>query len=235
MFKKLSLIFIFSLAAILLLVSCQRAASQAPLTSLATPTETIANAVEQPTGMGEIQMIGTTQMIQTMTAIYEQTNVIIPGDNQPTSTPVGTEGTPNTFTLVPPTGAATTPAPGITPVVIEPAATPGRPATYTLMPGEFPYCIARRYDVNPDDLLALNGLIPGQIVQPGMVLRIPQSGSFPGDRVLNTHPAQYTVAVDDNFYAIACYFGDIDPTAIAAANGLALTTHLTTGQVLNIP
>ncbi len=229
MFKKLSLIFMLSLAAMLLLVSCQRAASQAPLTSTATPTGTIATAaVVLPTGMGQVQMIGTTQMIQTMTAIAQ---AITPGSSLPTTTLVGTVSTP----LVPPTGFATTPAPGITPVVIVPTATPGRPATYTLMPGEFPYCIARRFNVNPDDLLALNGFSQGQILQPGSQLSIPQTGSFPGNRALHTHPTQYTVAVDDTIYGIACYFGDIDPTSIAAANGLSLSSPLTTGRILNIP
>jgi len=43
------------------------------------------------------------------------------------------------------------------------------------------------------------------------------------------------VAVNDTFFTIACSFGDVDPSAIAAANGMAITTPLTTGQVLNIP
>ncbi len=120
-------------------------------------------------------------------------------------------------------------------MVIVPTATPGRPATYTLHTGEFPYCLARRFDVNPDDLLSMNGLVQGQILQPGLTLNIPQTGSFPGNRALHTHPAQYTVNVDDSFYSIACYFGDVDPTSIAAANGLSLTSPLTTGQILNIP
>ncbi len=101
--------------------------------------------------------------------------------------------------------------PGTTPVVIVPTATPGRPATYTIHTGEFPYCLARRFDVNPDDLLSMNGLVRGQILQPGLTLNIPQTGSFPGSRALHTHPAQYTVNVDDSFYSIACYFGDVDP------------------------
>jgi len=236
MFKKSSLLFIIGLAVILLLVSCQRAASQAPLQSLASPTGTTATpVVGLPTGTGQAQMVGTIQMIQTMTAVYEQTQGIIPGGSQLTSTPVGTVGTPNTFPLVPPTGVATTPAPGITPVVIVPTSTPGHPTTYTLQSGEFPYCIARRFNVDPDDLLALNGLSQGQILQPGLQLSIPATGFFPGDRALHAHPTQYSVAVDDTIYGIACYFGDIDPTSIAVANGLTLSSPLTTGRILNIP
>jgi LysM repeat protein len=122
-----------------------------------------------------------------------------------------------------------------TPVVIVPTATPGRPSTYTIHAGEIPYCIARRFDVNPGDLLSLNGLSAGEILQPDQTLQIPQTGSFPGNRMLYSHPAQFTVAVNDTIYSIACHFGDVDPTSIAAANNLSLTSPLTTGQILNIP
>ena len=256
MIKKLSLIFIFSLTAMLLLVSCQRAASQAPLASLVTPTgSTTAATVEQPTGLGQVQMIGTTQMIQTMTAISVQTQTVqtlIPVGTQPTSTPVGTLGTPNTFTLVPPTGVVTTPtagitpvvdittpAAGITPVVIVPTATPGRPASYTLMTGEFPYCIARRFNVNQDELLTLNGLTSTSAngLQSGAVLHIPQSGNpFVGERALHPHPGTFTVSsAHDTIYSVACYYGNIDPTQIIAANSLVTPYTLHINQALSIP
>jgi LysM repeat protein len=121
------------------------------------------------------------------------------------------------------------------PVIAFASPTPGHPASYTLHAGEFAYCLARRFDVNPGDLMSLNGLSAGQVLQPGMTLNIPTSGSFPGTRALQVHPVQYTVAVNDTFYTIACAFGDVDPAAIAAANGLTLTSPLTTGQALNIP
>lgn len=233
MLKRIALISILGLAALMVLVSCQRAASQVPLTTQATPSGTVVIVgTGQPTGIGQVQMIGTTQMIQTMTAMAQSA---VPGGSLPTITLVGMGSTPNPLTLVPPTGIATTPVAGFTPVVIVPTATPGRPATYTLMPGEFPYCIARRFNVNPDDLLSMNGFSQGQILQPGLQLNIPQTGSFPGTRALHPHPSTYTVSVDDTIYGIACYFGDVDPTSIAAANGISLTTPLTTGRVLNIP
>lgn len=233
MFKRVMLITILSLAALLLLVSCQRAASQAPLTSQATPTGTVVIVgAGQPTGIGQVQMIGTTQMIQTMTAMAQSA---VPGGSLPTITLVGMVASPNPLTPAAPTGMVTTPGAGLTPIVIVPTATPGRPSTYTLMPGEFPYCIARRFNVNPDDLLSMNGFSQGQILQPGLQLTIPQTGSFPGTRALHPHPSTYAVAVDDTIYGIACYFGDVDPTSIAAANGISLTTPLTTGRVLNIP
>ena len=111
-----------------------------------------------------------------------------------------------------------------------------RPATYALQRGEFPYCIARRFDVNPDELLSLNGLSEGNIYYPNLTLRIPQSGSFPGTRALRNHPATYTVASSsDSVYSIACLFGDVDPAAIAQANNIAVGAALTAGQQLSIP
>jgi len=235
MSKKLSLIFILGLATMWALVACQRAASQAPLTLLVTPTGTIATA-EQPGILSQVQMIGTTQMIQTMTAISQ---AITPGGSLPTITLVGTVTTPGTFTLVPPTGAATTPAPGITPVIIVPTATPGRPATYTLMPGEYPYCIARRFNVNQDELLSQNGLTSTNAnqLQPGMVLTIPQTGNlFVGERALRTHPGTYTVSsAEETIYKVACYYGNIDPSDIITVNSLISPYTLHINQSLNIP
>ena len=55
-------------------------------------------------------------------------------------------------------------APTATPEPEEPEATPVPPKdypvpdNYTLQKGEFPYCIARRFDISPGALLAANGL-----------------------------------------------------------------------------
>jgi len=241
MSKKLSLILILCLLAMVLLVSCQRAASKSPIVK---PTATHAGglATQPVNGLGSVQIIGT----QTALAKAALTGSPTPNGSTAlaTSTPFGTPAVPNTFTLVPPTGGAptlavsSTPLPGTTPIIIVPTATPGRPATYTLMQGEFPYCIARRFNVNPDDLLALNGFTQAsaQALQPGQMLKIPQSGSFPGVRALHTHPTTYTVAAGDmTIYGVACFFGDVDPTQIIAANSLTSPYALHFNQVLNIP
>jgi LysM repeat protein len=230
--RKSTLIFIISLAAILLLVSCQRAASQAPVTSQVTPTGHGNSVVGQSTPLSQIEII------QTTTALYAPTSTATPGISQPTSTAAGIGTTPNAITLVPPTGTViTTPAAGYTPVVIVPTSTPGRPATYTLNAGEFPYCIARRFNVNQDELLTQNGLTSAGLLQPGMVLNIPQSGNpFVGERALHSHPGTFTVSSsNDTIYSVACYFGDVDPTQIIAANGLTSPYTLHFNQVLNIP
>ena len=216
MSKKVIIIIALAIVTTILFVACSRSAGQV---IQATPTE--AGSTALPTGISLVQAWGTS------TAAYLQTAAA-----QGLISPTPTE-TPNSLTAVPPTGGA--PGTGVTPVFNVPTATPGRPATYTLQQGEFPYCIARRFNVNPVDLLAANGLSSGQILQPGLQLTIPASGSFPGARALRSHPAQYTVLVDDTINKIACYYGDVDPTSIAAANGIAVTQKLTTGQTLNIP
>ena len=176
-----------------------------------------------------------------------------PSPIQGITTQVGDGSVTPTVNIQLPTNAVTTPTatmalsagttvPGATTlpgVTSQPAATsvPGvRPATYTLQAGEFVYCIARRFDVDPDQTLAMNGLSDGQTIFPGLVLKIPQSGSFPGDRMLQSHPATYTVvSSSENLFSIACKYGDVDPTSIAAANGIAVGAALTAGQQLKIP
>jgi LysM repeat protein len=151
------------------------------------------------------------------------TNTPLGGLVMPTNTP-GVSGIP---TNTP--GASVNPTSTQVPVT-------GRPAQYTLQAGEFPYCIARRFNVNPDDLLSLNGLGDGSLYMPGTTLRIPQTGTFPGDRSLRPHPTTYTVtSSDETMYSIACLFGSVDPSQIAQANGIALGSLLKVGQTLNIP
>ncbi len=171
----------------------------------------------------------------------------------------GTPAAPQTVVVTdtPQAGATGTPIPPVTPtnaiattpvVVTVPAvsATPGgptpipgsRPATYTLQQGEFPYCIARRYNVDPNELLSINGLSNGDVYNPGQTLKIPQTGNpWPGNRALHTHPDTYTVSGsgDTTVYGVACYYGDIDPSAIASANSISVGATLTPGQKLTIP
>jgi len=132
----------------------------------------------------------------------------------PTATPIGA-GTPVPTYMY-------TPAP--------------KPAEYTLKAGEFPYCIARRFDLNPNELLTLNGITNGGLYQPGLTLKIPQSTlTFPGETALIPHPAPYTVLSGDTIYSVACKYGDPDPMAIAAANGLQSPYTVTVGQSIQIP
>ena len=134
------------------------------------------------------------------------------------------------------------PASTATPVVVSPAATDAPIATsgtYILKPGEHPYCIARRFNVNPDELLAASGLSAsqGSVYYANLVLKIPQTGNtFPGDRVLNAHTSTYTAQSNTTVYGVACYFGDIDPQDIIALNSnLVAPYNVAAGTTLNIP
>jgi len=119
-----------------------------------------------------------------------------------------------------------------------PTATPGRPTTYTLQKGEFPYCIARRFNVDVGDLVSLNGITDSSNISVGTVLKIPTSGTWNpahGNRYLISHPATYTVVAGDTIYTIACKYGDVDPNTILAANGLSAGATLAAGTQLHIP
>ena len=107
---------------------------------------------------------------------------------------------------------------------------------YTLQKGEFPYCIARRCNVDPAALLSANGLSSGNLYMPGLRITIPSGSSFPDGRALAAHPATYTVlSSDETFYSIACKYGDVDPVALARANSVSVGSALTAGQSLTIP
>ncbi len=152
-----------------------------------------------------------------------------------TGTPMVEDGTPQDLTATPtplislnPTLTATLAVSGTLPTS---APVGSRPATYVLHKGEFPYCIARRFDVNPDQLLAVNNLPSGNLYYPNLTLTIPQTGGFPSVRALQPHPTTYTVlASDETVYGVACKFGDVDPAAIAQANGISVDAALAAGQ-----
>jgi LysM repeat protein len=107
---------------------------------------------------------------------------------------------------------------------------------YTLQSGEYPYCIARRFNIHPDDLMALNNLKADMLYSPGLILNIPETKRpFPGTRALRPHPTTYIIPkAQMTIYDVACYFGDVRPNAILKNNGLT-SPLLTLGQTLQIP
>lgn len=111
------------------------------------------------------------------------------------------------------------------------------PDTYTLTHGEFPYCIARRFDIAPAALLSANGLTASSVTYPGTVLKIPKdAGHFnQGARALRQHPTTYTVRAGDTVNSIACLFGDVDPRAIEDKNGFSGSYTLNVGSTIQIP
>jgi LysM repeat protein len=92
-------------------------------------------------------------------------------------------------------------------------------------------------DVDPNELLRLNGLAGDQNFYAGMVLSIPETpNGFPGERQLRTHPSIYTVSSStETLYTIACLYGDISPESIAQANQILVDSSLLVGQALKIP
>lgn len=204
-----AVLLVFSLAA------CERSFAPAKKAVPTTPPD-------QAVPAGPTQPIDQIYMFATQTALAQ-------GPVNPTTGVV--ELTP----AAPEAQATQAPQPTSIPaIIVAPTATPGLPATYVLQKGEFPYCIARRFNVNPAELLQLNGI--GSAVQPGFELKIPQTGNpFPGSRSLKPHPTTYTVGAGETIYFIACLFGDVAPDAIAYVNGLVEPYTLTAGQTLQIP
>jgi len=187
------------------------------------------------------------QAMQTLQAKLGSMASKTPGSGNGLVTPAATASNP----LVPPTatplGLGPTEIPTEVPnsltATVGPlvyTATPGTPTavptSYVVQQGEFVYCLARRFNVIPDELLSLNSLGPNQLLQPGMTLNIPQTGNpFPGARALKLHPTTYSVVAGDTLYTVACGFGDVDPMAVALGNNLTSPYTLTPGQTLNIP
>jgi LysM repeat protein len=233
MLKKISFILV---ALALVLSACERSATTPTKKVQATPTNGISSAaagdVDLSTPIGP--NMGLIEQLATQTALAGG------GQNNPQA---GTTETPATLIIptfgpspTPGAPATNTPMPSPTIGGAQPTVAVAVPDSYTLHTGEFAYCIARRFNVNPDDLLALNHLTDGQIVYAGTTLKIPKTGGvFPGNRALKAHPAAYIVQSGDTFYSIACLYGDVTPENIARVNGLSVDAKLTTGQTIQIP
>jgi len=205
---------------VLSLPACVRPASKAPE---GTPTTSQGGF---PLPGTAVDVMGQLESFATQTAIA----MLGPGAGAPVVST--SQGTPVTAE-----GVVSTPAPQASPKVkkVYPQATPGKPKTYTLKKGEHPYCIARRFNVNPEEMLRQSGLGSGGTYVTGTVLKIPSGGSFPGKRALKSHPTTYTVRAGDTIYSIACDFGDADPNMIIRANDLKSPYTLKSGQKLDIP
>ncbi|MGW8250403.1 MAG: LysM peptidoglycan-binding domain-containing protein [Anaerolineales bacterium] len=234
MFDKRSLITLAIALFILGLTACVRPASTPP-SSETTPTssesfplpgetEDVMSQLEQAATQTLMAAQGTPVSSPTPPVVAEATAVT------PQETPAAEATSEVQLPSVPVESAPTA-----TPVPL-PSPTPGSPSSWTLQKGEHPYCIARRFDVNPNELLNLNGLSAGSYYYGGMVLKIPQTGNpFPAGRSLRAHPTNVTVSSGDTIYSIACEFGNVDPYAIAAANGISSPYTLSAGQNLYIP
>lgn len=218
--KKTLLLLVTILILGLALSACERPATRGPVVT--------------PTAKGEIPFPVATQpqIVKDYLSITQTAQAANPAAGATSTPPFVFPTSAATVTM----GILSTPVPTATRNVL-PSPTPGRPATYALQDGETIYCLARRFDVDPSDLLSENNLTlaTAGLLSIGTELKIPQSGSFPGSRVLHNHPDTYTVDPGDAIGTIACYYGDVSPDAILAFNGLQAGTALSTGQTLLIP
>ena len=240
----------------LVITGCRQ--SYAPMEdgeSLATPTVEGAFPEELPEDMEGVFEAGS------QTATAQAAGL---GADAPTAVPVveedatlepaaetndGAEDTPTeAVTEEAPTEETTPPTATVTSPVLDPTETPvpttapvdtsSLPSSYTLKQGEFPYCIARRYNVDPTELLNLNGISSAEarVLSAGITLKIPTTGNpFPYDRALNTHPVTYVVPETTTVYGIACFFGDVDPAKIVSLNSISNPNQVPAGTSLQIP
>ena len=211
--KKTSLIILIAIIASLMFSACTMSASTPPPV---TPTTNLSEIARQATE----------------TAIAKTPKA---GDTQaPDETPdPETEPTATTAAEVEPTATlAPTEDAGNDDIILEYPV----PDSYTLHSGEFIYCLARRFNILPEDIMDYNGYEYGTLLYPGDTLLLPPNGrAYIGDRALQYHPATHTVIYGDTLYSIACLYGDVDPRSIAAANDLDLNQALSPGTVLQIP
>lgn len=211
--KKTSLIILIVMIASLIFSACTMSASTPPPV---TPTTNLSDIARQATetAIAKTPKAGDTQVPDETTVADTEPTATGAVDLEPTSTPEPTQ------------------AQGTTDVVTEYPV----PDSYVLHSGEFIFCLARRFNILPEDIMDYNGYVYGTLLFPGDTILLPPNGrSYIGNRALQYHPADYTVIYGDTIYSIACLYGDVDPRAIAAANNLDLNQALTPGTVLRIP
>lgn len=227
---KRNLVIFLVLAVVLSLAACTRSLS--PATKAPTADAKMESEGAPSDVMGQLELLVT----QTAMAMQAQ-GTGVPSEAYPAPQSNAAVETPQPGeTAVPAAGETTTDTSNPSTSVTLPTATPGLPTSYILQPGEHPYCIARRFNVNPGELLNLSGLGGNSVLTSGIELKIPQTGNpFPSARSLRPHPTTYTVSTGETIYTIACQFGDVDPHDIIAANQLKSPYKLTSGQSLQIP
>jgi len=211
--KKTSLIILIAIIASLMFSACTMSASTPPPV---TPTTNLSEIARQATetAIAKTPKAGDTQVPDETPDSETEPTATSAAEVDPTVTPAPTEGT------------------GDTEIITEYPV----PDSYTLHSGEFPFCLARRFNILPEDILDYNGYEYGTLLYPGDTLLLPPNGrAYIGDRALQYHPASYTVIYGETLYSIACLYGDVDPRSIAAANDLDLDQVLTPGTVLQIP
>lgn len=220
--------------------ACTRAASTPPAS-----TSGATGATQGPLSGSEATMEAVRSALLTQTA---QARILLPTARPTTEVPPTL--TPTSTVTATPVAVVATEVPSNTP---EPTALSGAttPPTavptssgggdgyseYTVQPGEWVYSIARKFGVDPQDIIHLNNLVDPYTLYPGDVIKIPSGGNVPvppsglGSTESGT---TYTVELGDYVSSIASEFG-VTSDAIITANNLTYPYTLYPGQVLTIP
>jgi LysM repeat protein len=219
------IVLLIAVVVLLSMAACTRQASTGPA---AVPTTDGEAPFPYTTPSNNLEALGTLTAIaelpQTDATATPQILLETPAD-QPDTEAGG--GIAQQDTPVPPAPVAAANIPPIT-----------RPESYTLQRGEWPICIARRFDLDISTFFQANGLSMASKPKAGAVLRIPSSGTWSanyGSRSLKSHPTTYQVGSNDSVYSIACAFGDVSPEQILAANNLSSAGDIRAGMTINIP
>jgi murein DD-endopeptidase MepM/ murein hydrolase activator NlpD len=103
--------------------------------------------------------------------------------------------------------------------------------------GETVYSIARRYGVNQEEMLALNGISDPRTLQVGQRLRIsrrPEGASVTVQGAESSGHIEHRVARGETLYGLARRY-EVSLDALRAANNLSGNSVLREGTVLNVP
>src|SRR5258706_309501 len=155
----------------LTLSACNKPYSQAVAATFTPVPQSNLFASPQPTDMVVVQAFATGSAIAQLTtspgAPAASTATLAPG-----VTPLAVTATNTPAVLLNPTSTATL---AVVPNAPSATAIPAgvHPASYTLQNGEFVYCIARRFDVDPALIAQNNSISVGAALTPGQTLNIP--------------------------------------------------------------
>lgn len=183
-----------------------------------------------PTATGESGSFQQATMEAVLSTFLTQTAQAV---SPPEGTPEPTN-TPGIILQSTATQEGTQPAVNVTTTSGTPTST--GPIEHVVAGGEWLLSIARLYDVDPDDIISLNGLTPPYALFPGQILKIPVEGLITPEPDGTPLPGgtTYIVQAGDWVYSIARKFG-VEPDAIITANNLAYPYTLYVGQELTIP
>jgi LysM repeat protein len=154
-----------------------------------------------------------------------------------------------TLTVVAPAESPTPTVSGTPPTATPtPTATSSAELEYTVQSGDWIWKIARNFNVDPQDIIDLNGITDPSQLQPGMVLKIPAQAvstatptvegtlttSTPATGTPQTGVKKHVVMPGEWIWQIARNYG-VDPQDIIDANNLSDPAKIYPGQELIIP